>query len=158
MPVEAPVDQPPRPRVVAVAALLWWASLIPSVVVLIVRTVSELLAGELVVGVVGFVVVFGCCFLLAWLVLRMARGSGRARFWLAVLAAFGVVGIVIALFTGNVTIRVLEPLAGAVGSALTYLPVARPFFPKAPPRVRRPSEPAIVGWDPDTGEPVRATE
>ncbi|WP_144761337.1 hypothetical protein [Curtobacterium sp. 9128] len=155
------VQRPPRPRAVLVAAVLWWLSLVPSVVfvaVQMVRLAARRVPGAGATDVISGLVVLGVTVFIGWVVLRMSRGSRTARFWLAVLAGIGVLSVVIELATGTATIRVLEPVAAGVASALTFLPSVRPHFPKPPPRQRRAPERKVVAWDPNTGEPIRASE
>lgn len=142
-----------RPALVTAAVVLW-----------LVVCAVQLVGHALVIGrtaalhgpwsVVGYILGFGLIGLVVFGVLRLAGGSGRARFWLAVLAALGVIGAVAPPYG----LTTAERVAAALAAVLTYLPPARAWFPPRARRVRKPAQPRVVGWDPDTGEPVRASE
>ncbi len=91
-----------RPTVVTVAVAIWWTVLAVRAVLVVVGIVR--LDREdpalLPAGLVGAVLGIGFCALLAWGALRTARGSGTARFWLALVSAFAVLNLVIAVFCG----------------------------------------------------------
>ncbi|WP_439693226.1 hypothetical protein ACRQ4B_03120 [Curtobacterium sp. SP.BCo] len=143
-----------RPAVVTVAVAVWlvvFAGEFVATVVRLVRTVPT--DGPWLVVPAAIGVGIGAWF--AYGAIRVGRGSARARFWMAVLGAVGFVGVLIPPYD----LRTVAGLAGAVAAVLPYLPSARPFFPRTGPRpTRRPREQRVVGWDPDTGEPVRATD
>lgn len=144
-----------RPTVVTAAVAIWWVVLavrIVSVVVGVVRLDQEDPA-LLPAGIVGGVLGVGFSVFLAWVALRMARGSGNARFWLALIAAIAAVNAVIAVVATDPDWTILEPIAIVVAAVLTYLPAARPWFPKVERRPRR-AEPRTIGWDPQTGERI----
>jgi len=155
MSMDQPARTNERPTAVTVAVAIWWVvSAIPVVALGVViagwgREDAAAIVGE------GLFVVFVLAFssLCVWLSLRMARGSGTARVWLAVFAALGGLNVVIGLATGTLSWRLAEPAALVVAAVLTYLPSARPFFPKTE-RRRRPPEPRTIGWDPTTGERI----
>ncbi|WP_022904101.1 hypothetical protein [Curtobacterium sp. B8] len=142
-----------RPALVTAAVVLWLVVCAVQLVgqaLMIGRTAALYGPWFVVVYVVGFgligFVVFGA--------VRLARGSGRARFWLAVLAALGLLGAVVPPYGLTTAERVAAALAGV----LPYLPPARAWFPPRPARAPKAQQPRVVGWDPDTGEPVRASE
>lgn len=155
MSMEQHVRTNERPTAVTVAVAIWWVvSAIPVVALVpLVAEWSRQDSAAIVGG--GLFVVFVLAFssLCVWLTLRMARGSGTARLWLAIFAAFGAVNLVIGLLTGTLSWRLAEPAALVVAAVFTYLPSVRPFFPKAE-RRRRPPEPRTIGWDPTTGERI----
>jgi hypothetical protein len=142
-----------RPTLVAVAVVLWLALFAFQFVSSLVQFTGHLRAdGPLAIpaAVIGAAV-------LAWFVfgaLRVGRGSGRARFWMAVLGALALIG---ALSPPYGTRTVISVLTG-VAAVLPYLPAARSYFPPRPQRARKAPEPRVVGWDPETGEPIRASE
>jgi hypothetical protein len=144
-----------RPTVVTVAVAIWWTVLAVRTVEVVVGIVRLDREDPALVpaGLVGAVLGIGFCALLAWGALRTARGSGTARFWLALVSAFAVLNVVIAVFAAEPSWTVLEPLALGVAAVLTYLPSARPWFPRAERRPRR-VEPRTIGWDPQTGERI----
>lgn len=144
-----------RPIVVTVAVAIWWVVLAVRILSVVVRVVQQdaedpgMLPAALVGGVLGVALsVF-----LAWVALRMGRGSDTARIWLAVLAALAVVSGVVSVATGTLTWGVLDPAALGVAAVLSYLPSARPWFPRFERRPRQ-AEPRTIGWDPQTGERI----
>ncbi|MBT2502204.1 hypothetical protein [Curtobacterium sp. ISL-83] len=145
-----PAARGPRPTVVTVAVALWWLSSAAGVLSTAVRAVVTT-ERDGAVSIIPAVVVIGIWVFFGWLGWRVFLGSARARFWVAVLGALSFLGAFAPPYGLN---TVLGLLPGAV-AVLTYVPAARPFFPKAPPRVRRPPEPRVVAWDPNTGEPIR---
>jgi hypothetical protein len=146
----------PRPRVVTIAVVLWWAVCASQLGFGVAAVIH---AGGSVASEIAFsVLTVGWTLWVAWGALRLGRGSGRARFWLAVVGALSVLSVIVALFSGPPAFGHLESLAAGVAAMLPYLPAARPFFPRAASRRKRPPEPVIVGWDPNTGEPIRASE
>ncbi|WP_144711749.1 hypothetical protein [Curtobacterium pusillum] len=142
-----------RPVLVTVAVVLWLALFAFQFVSSLVGLTGRVRADgplALPASVIGLAV-------LAWFVfgaLRVGRGSGRARFWMAVLGALAVVGAASPPYGAKTVIGVLS----GVAAVLPYLPAARAYFPPRPRRVRKPAEARVVGWDPDTGEPIRASE
>lgn len=141
-----------RPTVVTVAVAIWWTVLAVRTVEVVVGIVRLDREDPALVpaGLVGAVLGIGFC---APREQRTARGSGTARFWLALVSAFAVLNVVIAVFAAEPSWTVLEPLALGVAAVLTYLPSARPWFPEAERRPRR-VEPRTIGWDPQTGERI----
>ena len=79
----------------------------------------------LVATVVGGVLFLALTLLFAWLALRMWRGSGTARLWLAIFAGLGVVSTLVGLVTTPPDWTIVEPIALAVAAVLSYLPSAR---------------------------------
>jgi FtsH-binding integral membrane protein len=144
-----------RPTAVTVAAAIWWVvSAIPVVSLVPLVAAQTWQDSAAVMGDAMFVVfVLAFTALCVWLSLRMARGSGTARLWLAVFAAFGAVNVVLGVLTGTLSWRLLEPAALVVAAVLSYLPSVRPFFPAVERRPRTP-EPRTIGWDPTTGERI----
>ncbi|MFJ4220437.1 hypothetical protein [Curtobacterium luteum] len=142
-----------RPALVTAAVVLW-----------LVVCAVQLVGHALVIGrtaaqygpwsVVGYVLGFGLIGFVVFGAVRLARGSGRARFWLAVLATLGLLGAVVPPYGLTTAERVAAALAGV----LPYLPPARAWFPPRPARAAKAQQPRVVGWDPETGEPVRASE
>lgn len=142
-----------RPALVTAAVVLWLALFACDLVVRLVDLPRDLGAG----GFWAIVpVVIGLAFL-AWFVfgaLRVGRGSGRARFWMAVLGVVGVIGVLLPPYGLTTANGVL----GGVAALLPYLPAARGYFPPRAPRAAKVAQPRVVGWDPDTGEPIRTAD
>lgn len=142
-----------RPSVVTAAVLLW-------LVVFAVQTVAH--AARIGAEARGFgpwsvvpiVLGFAVLGFFAFGALRLARGSGRARFWLAVLGAVSLIGS----FAPPYGLTTAEGIASTIAAVLPYLPSARGWFPPRAARALRAAPPRVVGWDPETGEPVRASE
>ncbi|MGN8050341.1 hypothetical protein ACTJKO_11710 [Curtobacterium sp. 22159] len=143
----------PRPAVVTAAVVLWlalFAFQLVSSSVQIARSVSADGPWMVLPGLVGLA-------FLAWFVFgafRVGRGSGRARFWMAVLGALTVIGG----FAPPYGLHTLIAVLAGVAAALPYLPAARGFFPPRVPRAAGAQAPRVVGWDPETGEPIRASD
>lgn len=142
-----------RPALVTAAVVLW-----------LLVSAAQLIGNTLVIGrtaaqygpwsVAGYVIGLGLIGFVAFGAIRLARGSGRARFWLAVLAAFGLLNAVVPPYG----LTTAERVAAAVAGVLPYLPPARAWFPPRPARAPKAQQPRVVGWDPETGEPIRASE
>lgn len=142
-----------RPTPVTTAVVLWLVVIAFQVVSTLVQAVHRVstngpwtLVPVLIVLAIWALFVFGA--------VRVGRGSGRARFWMAVLGVLGLLGVVLPPYG----LATLAGVAGVVAAGLPYLPAARGYFPPSPTRARRTAEPRVVGWDPDTGEPIRATD
>ncbi|MGU3409461.1 hypothetical protein ACLBWP_05085 [Microbacterium sp. M1A1_1b] len=145
-----------RPTVVTIAAAIWWVETVVRLAVGVPRLLVSLGTedtGLLVATVVGGVLFLALTLFFGWLALRMWRGSGTARLWLAIIAGLGVVSTLIGLVTTPPDWSLLEPIALAAAAVLSYLPSARGWFPKAERRPRR-VEPKTLGWDPETGERI----
>lgn len=142
-----------RPVLVTVAVVLWLGLFACDLVVRLIDlpgTLSSHGPWTLLPVAIGLGV-------LAWFVfgaLRIGRGSGRARFWMAVLGGVGAVAALMPPYGISTANGVLS----AVAALLPYLPAARGFFPPRPPRAPRVAQPKVIGWDPDTGEPIHAAE
>ncbi|PYY63181.1 hypothetical protein DEJ17_01415 [Curtobacterium sp. MCSS17_011] len=147
-----------RPRVVTIAVALWWASVIISLVAAapgIVVSLRE--AGGGIIGAsLGLVLVLAWSALFLWLATRMGRGSGSARLWLAIIAALTACSAVITIATDGVDWSLVDAVCIVVAAVLSYLPSARPFFPREERRPRA-AEPRTIGWDPTTGERIVET-
>jgi hypothetical protein len=160
--MEQHTEQRTRPRVVTIAVALWWASVIISLVAAapgIVVAMRE--AGGAIIGAsLGLVLVLAWSALFLWLATRMGRGSGNARFWLAIIAGLSacstVFAIAIATATDGVDWSLIHAVCVVVAAVLSYLPSARPFFPRDERRPRS-AEPRTIGWDPTTGERIFET-
>lgn len=143
-----------RPSLVTAAVVLWSAVLAVDLVRTTVQHVRDLstqsLPATLVIAVIGLA--FTGWF--AFGALRIWRGSGRARFWMAVLGALSALGSIVPPYD----LATVTGLLSGVAAVLPYLPGARPFFPPRQPRATKRSEQRVTGWDPDTGEPIRATD
>lgn len=143
-----------RPVLVTVAVAAWLVVAVVNVVASVARALVAVASGSespawiLVPSAVGVVL----WALFAWGALRLATGSARARFWLAVFGALGFLGAAAPPY-GLGTVNGILLGAAAV---LPYLPPSRPFFPRTqrPAEPAEPAEPRVVGWDPDTGEPI----
>jgi len=142
-----------RPVLVTTAVVLWLVALVVQLVATLAQTIRNVQTdGAWAIGpmVIGLAIwgwfLFGA--------LRMGRGSGRARFWMAVLGALGFLGACVPPY-GTTTVT---GVAGGVAAVLPYLPAARGYFPPRPPRTPKAPAPRVVGWDPETGEPIRATD
>ncbi|MBE7162877.1 MAG: hypothetical protein INR72_16680 [Williamsia herbipolensis] len=145
-----------RPSVVTAAVMLWWVVAVASVVGGVIGEIR--MADDMrMVGLVAVVLTLAWWWFVVYGSRRLAAGSGTARFWLAVLAAVAGIGDAVGVVVDPLTPWALTPLAMVVAAVLTYLPSARPFFPKTIRTARRQDRP-IVGWDPNTGEPIRASE
>lgn len=144
-----------RPTVVTVAVAIWWVVLAVQAVMLAVRIVrmDREDPALLPAGIVGAVLGIGFGVFLAWGTLRMARGSGTARFWLALLSASAAVNLVIAVVAAEPSWTAATAVAIVAAAVLSYLPSARPWFPPSERRPRR-VEPRTIGWDPQTGERI----
>ncbi|WP_416392938.1 MULTISPECIES: hypothetical protein [unclassified Curtobacterium] len=142
-----------RPVLVTAAVVLWLVLFACDLVARLVDLPGTVSSGgpwTLVPFVVGLA-------LLAWFVfgaLRVGRGSGRARFWMAVLGVVGAIGALLPPY-GLATVN---GALGAVAALVPYLPAARGYFPPRPRRAPKVAQPRVVGWDPDTGEPIRAAD
>ena len=144
-----------RPTVVTVAVVIWWVVVAVQAVMVVVGIVR--LDREdpalLPAGIVGAVLGIGIGVFLAWGALRMARGSGTARFWLALLSASAAVNLVIAVVATEPSWTEATALAIVAAAVLSYLPSARPWVPSSERSPRR-VEPRTIGWDPQTGERI----
>lgn len=140
-----------RPTVVTIASAIWCAVVLVRLGFLVVAVLNT--DGELAVALVGAFIGLAFAALFVWLAIRMARGSGSARLWLAIVAGFAVVNTVVGLVLGAGAVGFLYPIALVAATVLSYLPSTRGFFPKTERRVR-PAEPRTVGWDPATGERI----
>ncbi|MBT1676681.1 hypothetical protein [Curtobacterium aurantiacum] len=156
--MEHDTTQRTRPRVVTIAVTLWWVSVAVSLVVAapgIVESVRS--AGGAILGAsVGLVVVLAWSALLVWLASRMGRGSGTARLWLAIVAGIAACNSGADVPAVGVDWRLLPAVCVIVAAVLSYLPSARPFFPREERRARA-AEPRTIGWDPTTGERIVET-
>lgn len=142
-----------RPTVVTAAVVLWLLVLAAQAVAHVVRSGAEVRASG-PWGVVLVVVGLAVLGFFAFGAVRVGRGSGRARFWMAVLAAMSVIGSALPPYG----LTTAEGVASAVAGVLPYLPSARGWFPPRAARTARSAQPRVVGWDPETGEPIRASE
>lgn len=156
--MEQRTEQRTRPRVVTIAVALWWASVIISLVAAapgIVVSMRE--AGGAIIGAsLGLVLVLAWSALFVWLATRMGRGSGNARLWLAIIAGLAACSAVFAIATDGVDWSLVDAVCVVVAAVLSYLPSARPFFPRDERRPRS-AEPRTIGWDPTTGERIFET-
>ncbi|KTR09094.1 hypothetical protein [Curtobacterium luteum] len=146
-------DPRSRPTVVTAAVVLWLVVFAVQTVAHTVRIGAEA-RGFGPWSVVPIVLGFAVLGFFAFGALRLARGSGRARFWLAVLGAVSLIGS----FAPPYGLTTAEGIASTIAAVLPYLPGARGWFPPRVRRVSRPAQPRVVGWDPETGEPIRASE
>jgi hypothetical protein len=144
-----------RPRVVAIAVALWWASVIISLVAAVPGIVVSMCeaGGALIGASVGLVFVLAWSALFVWLATRMGRGSGNARLWLAIIAGLTACGTVLTIVTDGPDWGIVNAVCVVAAAVLSYLPSARPFFPREE-RRPRPAEPRTIGWDPMTGERI----
>lgn len=147
------VAQRSRPALVTVAVVLWLLVLALQVVVTVVQVAGAVRADGAWV-VVPAAIGVGLCVWFASGALRVGRGSARARFWMAVLGVLGFIGGLVPPYDARVVTGVLF----GVAAVLPYLPSARPFFPRSAPRGASAPARRVVGWDPETGEPIRATD
>lgn len=151
-------EQRARPRVVTIAVALWWASVIISLVAAapdIVVSMRE--AGGAIIGAsLGLILALAWSALFVWLATRMGRGSGNARLWLAIIAGLTACGAVLTFVTDGVDWSLVYAVCFVVAAVLSYLPSARPFFPRDERRPRA-AEPRTIGWDPTTGERIVET-
>ncbi|MCS6570115.1 hypothetical protein NYQ35_15015 [Curtobacterium flaccumfaciens pv. flaccumfaciens] len=156
--MEQHTDQRTRPRVVTIAVALWWASVVISLVAAAPgMVVSMREAGGAIIGAsLGLVIVLAWSALFLWLATRMGRGSGNARLWLAIIAGLSACSTVFAIATDGVDWSFIEAVCVVVAAVLSYLPSARPFFPRDERRPRS-AEPRTIGWDPTTGERIFET-
>lgn len=156
--MEQHTAQRTRPRVVTIAVALWWASVIVSLVAAapgIVVSMRE--AGGAIIGAsLGLVLVLAWSALFVWLATRMGRGSGNARLWLAIIAGLTACGAVLTIATDGADWGLANAVCIVIAAVLSYLPSARPFFPREERRPRA-SEPRTIGWDPTTGERIVET-
>lgn len=144
-----------RPTVVTIAVVIWWVTTLVQLGVSVPSFVAGLRAGGAVPAgaLLGILVVLAWSALLVWLATRMARGSGTARLWLAIIAAFAIVNVAFGLADGAASWALLDPIAVVVAVVLSFLPSARWFFPKAERRARA-AQPRTLGWDPETGDRI----
>ncbi|MCS6558878.1 hypothetical protein NYQ31_10760 [Curtobacterium flaccumfaciens] len=156
--MEQHAEQRTRPRVVTIAVALWWASVIISLVAAgpgMVVSMRE--AGGAIIGAsLGLVLVLAWSALFVWLATRMGRGSGNARLWLAIIAGLTACSEVLTIATDGVDWSLVDAFCVVVAAVLSYLPSARPFFPRDARRPRA-AEPRTIGWDPTTGERIFET-
>jgi hypothetical protein len=156
--MEQQTAQRTRPRVVTIAVALWWASVIISLVAAspgIVVSLRE--AGGAIIGAsLGLLFVLAWSALFVWLATRMGRGSGNARLWLAIIAGLTACSAVITIATDGVDWSLADAVCIVVAAVLSYLPSARPFFPREERRPRA-AEPRTIGWDPTTGDRIVET-
>jgi hypothetical protein len=156
--MEQQTAQRTRPRVVTIAVTLWWASVIISLVAAapgIVVSLRE--AGGAIIGAsLGLLFVLAWSALFVWLATRMGRGSGNARLWLAIIAGLTACSAVITIATDGVDWSLADAVCIVVAAVLSYLPSARPFFPREERRPRA-AEPRTIGWDPTTGDRIVET-
>ncbi|MBT1674217.1 hypothetical protein [Curtobacterium flaccumfaciens] len=156
--MEQHTEQRTRPRVVTIAVAFWWASVIISLVAAapgIVVSLRE--AGGAIIGAsVGLVFVLAWSALFVWLATRMGRGSGNARLWLAIIAGLTACSEVITIATDGPDWGIVNAVCVVAAAVLSYLPSARPFFPREERRPRA-AEPRTIGWDPTTGERILET-
>jgi hypothetical protein len=156
--MEQQTAQRTRPRVVTIAVALWWASVIISLVAAapgIVVSLRE--AGGAIIGAsLGLLFVLAWSALFVWLATRMGRGSGNARLWLAIIAGLAACSAVITIATNGVDWSLADAVCIVVAAVLSYLPSARPFFPREERRPRA-AEPRTIGWDPTTGDRIVET-
>lgn len=156
--MEQQTAQRTRPRVVTIAVALWWAGVVVGLVVAapgIVESVRH--SGGAIIGAsVGLVVILAWCATLVWLASRMGRGSRTARLWLAIIAGLGACNSGTGVSTVGLDWRLLATVCVVVAAVLSYLPSARPFFPREE-RHPRAAEPRTIGWDPTTGERILET-
>jgi hypothetical protein len=156
--MEQHTDQRTRPRVVTIAVALWWASVIISLGAAAPgMVVSMREAGGAIIGAsLGLVLVLAWSALFVWLATRMGRGSGNARLWLAIIAGLTACSEVLTIATDGVDWSLVDAFCVVVAAVLSYLPSARPFFPRDARRPRA-AEPRTIGWDPTTGERIFET-
>lgn len=156
--MEQHTEQRTRPRVVTIAVALWWASVIISLVAAAPgMVVSMREAGGTIIGAsLGLVIVLAWSALFVWLATRMGRGSGNARLWLAIIAGLTACSEVLTIATDGVDWSLVDAFCVVVAAVLSYLPSARPFFPRDARRPRA-AEPRTIGWDPTTGERIFET-
>jgi hypothetical protein len=156
--MEQQTAQRTRPRVVTIAVALWWASVIISLVAAapgIVVSLRE--AGGAIIGAsLGLLFVLAWSALFVWLATRMGRGSGNARLWLAIIAGLTACSAVITIATDGLDWSLADAVCIVVAAVLSYLPSARPFFPREERRPRA-AEPRTIGWDPTTGDRIVET-
>ena len=145
-----PLPTTTRPVLVTVAVAVWLVESAVRIVSAVARGVVEAQddGWSAIVPVVIAVVIW---LALAWGATRLAKGSSRARFWMAVLGALAFIGSVLPPYGVASAGGVLLGIA----AVLPYLPPSRPFFPRTARGAARAPEPRIVGWDPETGEPIR---
>ncbi|MBF4606390.1 hypothetical protein [Curtobacterium sp. VKM Ac-1393] len=144
-----------RPTIVTVAVVIWWVTTLLRLVVSVPTFVEALrtAGGGFVGTLLGVLLGLGWSALILWLASRMARGSGTARLWLAIIAGFTIVNVAFGVADGAAFWVLLSPVAVVVAVVLSYQPSVRAFFPKAERRARA-AQPRTLGWDPDTGERI----
>lgn len=150
-----------RPTAVTVGVWLMYAHVAVTVVGAVLSPLSRPPVDAFAIWtiVIGYVIGLGWLTLLTWGTLRMGRGSDRARFWLSVWAALGLLSLFGMVVSRDVTVLgVLQIVLTVAAMVFVRLPSARPFFPHTPKGVRRPPEPRTVGWDPNTGERITADD
>jgi|GEM_PF-3446310 len=156
--MEQRTEQRTRPRVVTVAVALWWVSVVVSLAAAapgIVVSMRE--AGGAIIGAsLGLLFVLAWSALFLWLATLMGRGSGNARLWLAIIAGLTACSAVITIATDGMDRSLVDAVCIVVAAVLSYLPSARPFFPRDARRPRA-AEPRTVGWDPTTGDRIVET-
>ncbi|WIB25713.1 hypothetical protein [Curtobacterium sp. MCSS17_015] len=137
------------------AVVIWWVVVALRLVLSVPRIVAALSAstGTVVAASVALVLVLGWSALLVRLASRMARGSGNARLWLAVVAGLTTCSSSVQVVTGAPLWALTEPAALVAATVLSYLPGAGVFFPRAEHRPR-PGGTRTVGWDPATGDRI----
>jgi hypothetical protein len=155
--MEQHTAQRTRPTVITVAVALWWAAVGVRLFLAVFEIVEATLeVGGAIVGLAaGLLFTLAWSALFVWLATRMGRGSGSARLWLAIIAGLTACGAVFTIVTVGPDWRLVDSACMVVAAVLSYLPSARPFFPR---EERRPgaAEPCTIGWDPTTG--VRIVE
>lgn len=87
-----------RPTVVTIASAIWCAVVLVRLGFLVVAVLNT--DGGLAVALVGAFIGLAFAALFVWQAIRMARGSGSARLWLAIVAGFAVVNTVVGLVLG----------------------------------------------------------
>jgi hypothetical protein len=146
-----------RPTAVTIGVWLMYAQVAVAVVGAVVARVVHPDDGQfsLWLIIIGNVVGLAWLAFLTWGTWRMGRGSDRARFWLTLWAALGVLSLFGMVVSHDATVPGVSQIVLAVAAMVfVRLPSARPFFPHTPRGVRRPAEPRTIGWDPDTGERI----
>lgn len=144
-----------RPTAVTIAVALWWVAIAVHLVVAVVGVteVGRDTGGAVVGLVAGLVVISAWSALFVWLAARMARGSGTARLWLAIVGGLTACGTLLTITTDGPNWGLVDGMCIVAATVLSYLPSARPFFPRGERRGRA-AEPRTIGWDPTTGERI----